>query len=343
MKLLSPTHSLLFYSLFAILGVSCRSNAPKETPGANTADSSGQAMQMEDSAAILPLNHTGDKVLIQFRPVLGKVYTVENDANFASTQIVTGLPASDGGSDTSSSITSAYAKLRMTAKGRDEGGNYKIELVETDAKMSVNNNGEKMDYVAGQPVDDPQADMMRKVYDCLLNSPMSLTMNGHAEILDVNGLDAITRKIKKIVGDSIPDEYLQVGDPSENIENLFIIFPDTAIRIGDSWQKTIYTDVQGTPIILKNVYTLTDRKDGVAYVRLTAEVYLNKEKFPKEMLDQLQNLKFSGFLKGNAEVDENSGWTKKATVEQTVITEQSANGQTARSTMHGNVQIRLVE
>ncbi len=326
--------SKLLFSIIILAILSACKNKDADNDITKTFDTT--SINTPDTVASINLSNPValDEVVITFQPEIGKVYHIVNDATFTSTQ------SAQGKSYTFK--TTSNSKLSMTVKNADEES-YKVELVQTAAKITMEDSTMKTEYISGKAADNEYDDMIRKVYDCLLNSPMMLTIKKNAEITDVTGMDAIIKKIKGIVGDSIPDEMLQVGDPSENVENLFIILPDSIVKIGDSWDKTIYTVVQGTPMILKNNYTLTDRKNGTAFINMNATVALDKSQIPKEIAEQMNSIKFDGYLKGTAEVDEKSGWTTSAKIEQQVTIEETFQGQAGKTLMEGNIFIRTTE
>jgi hypothetical protein len=290
-----------------------------------------------DTAVIINLDSpiANEEILLRFQPEIGKTYKVESAGNYTINE------AQDSAKMTLKS--NKYAKVTLRILNR-ENNDYKMEFLLTDAGETIKSDTSTIVYKYGQPFSDPNADMGRKVEDCLVNSPLTITMNTSGEGIDVQGYDAIIKKVKAIIGQDIPDQYVaaQIGTPTDNLENYFITYPDTAVKIGESWDFTAGSQLQGVPIKLKNTYTLADRRDGVAYINFNTVIEIDKSQIPAELLSQMANIKFSAYIKGTGEVEEKTGWPIIMKITQGMSLTDAYEGHVTTSKQVSNTTVKWV-
>jgi hypothetical protein len=221
-----------------------------------------------------------------------------------------------------------------------------------DASKTIKGDSVSIEYNYGKALADPAADIDRKIEDCMVNTPLTIFMNSSGVGIDIKGYDKILDKVKAIIKaeapetyKEVPDEYIaaQIGTPTDNLENFFIAYPDTAVKIGDEWHITNNSLLQGIPIILTNNYTLADRIDGVIYINFNTTIVIDKKQIPENILSQMGNVKFNAYVKGTGEIDEKTGWPLVMKISQGMELSDSFQGKTEASKQTNSGVIRTVQ
>lgn len=334
MKLLNNLSAYLVINLVFFF-VSCKRNASEtqnnlETDSTSLSVDSSTLINEDTSLALI--SDTAD-FMFQFNPHVGKTYSVYN----SSISTITST-APDGSKQVLK--TEDEVNLSLLIKEKKADGNFLIELIQKNARQLMQIGDEKQEYVSGKPMSDPQADIDRKLLDCMINVPLMLTMNGKAEIEETKGLDVIKNKMSKVLGDSVPAEQIPVADPSEAVGNLFLTFPEEAVNTGSTWEKSLPSAVQGLPILVHNTYTITERDSGIAYIKFNSKISLNKKEIPAEYLPQIEGLTLSGTVSGTMQVEERSGWTKDASATQNITIAREVQGQKVSTKINGSISVK---
>ena len=125
--------------------------------------------------------------------------------------------------------------------------------------------------------DDP----VEKMIGILKNAAIEATVNPLGEIISVKGYDEIADKI--ISGLNIEDAYTKniararwqqaIGEGviKKNMSQLFKIFPDSAVHVGDKWKLNSTQDGE-LGFNIKSFYTLKHMNDEVAVIASEGEI-----------------------------------------------------------------------
>ena len=226
-----------------------------------------------------------------------------------------------------------------------ENDQYKISFTLTDARKSIKDDSSSIEYTYGKALTDPAADVDRQIEDCMVNTPLTLFITSTGEGTDIQGYENIIQKVKAIVGADVPDEYIanSIGTPTDNLENYFVFYPDTAVKIGDTWNISTNSNLQGLPIILTNTYTLADRKDGIAFINFNTVVKIDKTQLPADVVAQMANMQFTAFVKGTGQIDEKTGFPIVMRISQSMDMKDSFEGHTTVSKQSSSSVIRRME
>ncbi|MFN0275973.1 MAG: hypothetical protein ACKVPJ_09525, partial [Chitinophagales bacterium] len=243
MKFFYRLFTFLLFCITVTLG-SCKRNASQSS---EDIISDSTTINIDSGSIIsadtfhIPVSDTAD-FAFRFNPIVGKTYSVYNSS---ISSITSTMPSGEK----QTLKTEDVINLSMFIKEKKADGNFVVELVQKSARQMMEMGNEKQEYISGKPMADPQADIDRKLLDCMINVPIILLMNTNAEITETKGLDAIKSKMSKVLGDSIPADQIPVPDPSEAVENLFLTFPEGTVNKGSTWEKTLPSSVQGLPIL----------------------------------------------------------------------------------------------
>ncbi len=328
-------NSIIFFLLCVII-VACND---KSVSDKEATDKKGSlSLTQNDTAVVVNYNSdiANDKILLKFQPEIGKTYYVENNSNYTSFQSMDTMKMK------ATSIKYGKVKLQIMGLEKDQ---YKIGFTLTDARKSIKDDSSSIEYTYGKALTDPAADVDRQIEDCMVNTPLILFITSKGEGTDIQGYENIIQKVKAIVGADVPDEYIanSIGTPTDNLENYFVFYPDTAVKIGDTWNITTNSNLQGLPITLTNTYTLADRKDGIAFINFNTVVKIDKKQLPADVLTQMANMQFSAYVKGTGQIEEKTGFPIIMRVSQGMDMKDSFEGHTTVSKQTSSSVIRRVE
>ena len=128
-------------------------------------------------------------------------------------------------------------------------------------------------------------DPMERLLAAVKAGEIIATVNKIGEVKTMNGFTEIASKILSEASTiSLPDKQqvqqqwksvVEQGMVKKNIDQLFKMFPDSAIHIGDRWRMTS-EDEAGISFAIKNVYTLRSIKDGIADIESQGEITSDK-------------------------------------------------------------------
>lgn len=333
-----------FIFIFTISLIACNKKAPAADQ--NNVNSNDSLTLSEGDTSIL-INYSSpdadEKILIKFQPEIGKTYYVTNNSTYTSFQSRDTMK--------STAVSKKYSKMKLSVLGIEKD-QYKIEFTIVDARKSIKGDSISIDYTYGKALADPAADIDRKIEDCMVNTPLTIFMNSSGVGTDILGYEKIIEKVRAIIKaeapadfKEIPDQYIasQIGAPTDNLENFFIAYPDTAVKIGDTWHITNNTVLQGVPIILTNNYTLADRKDGILYINFNTDIIIDKKQIPENILSQMGNMKFTAYVKGTGEIEEKTGWPLIMKISQGMELSDSFDGHTESSKQTNTGIIRTTQ
>ena len=328
-------NSILFFLLSAFL-IACKDKSASKNAESDLKDS--LALAQNDTAIVVNYNSeiANDKIILKFQPEIGKTYYIENNSNYTSFQSMDTMKMK------ATSVKFGKVKLQVLGLENDQ---YKITFTLTDARKSIKDDSSSIEYTYGKALTDPIADVDRQIEDCMVNTPLTLFITTKGEGTDIQGYENIIKKVKAIVGADVPDEYIanSIGTPTDNLENYFVFYPDTAVKIGDTWNITTNSNLQGLPITLTNTYTLADRKDGIAFINFNTVVKIDKKQIPEDVVAQMANMQFSAFVKGTGQVDDKTGFPIIMRISQSMEMKDSFEGHSTVSKQSSSSVIRRME
>jgi hypothetical protein len=94
-------------------------------------------------------------------------------------------------------------------------------------------------------------------------------------------------------------------------ENHLAIYPKSAVGVGDSWRKTVVAP-RGYPVIAENLWTLKERKNGIAIIENNATIKPDPNAKPTVRGDTKTSYKFEGKQNGLIEVIESTGLIRES-------------------------------
>ena len=145
-------------------------------------------------------------------------------------------------------LKGAYRKFRLYMKIMD------LEMdIDTDKPVAAASENESME------------ELMQRLFSQIKGSTFTMKVDEKGNILSVTGFDEI---INGVIGSAGLNEEMEIqmkaslkdqfseGELKNQLANVFVIFPDKAIKQGDSWQRN-YKITGKVPADLTTTYTVT--------------------------------------------------------------------------------------
>ncbi len=133
------------------------------------------------------------------------------------------------------SLSTVYKKLRMDV---DAGGMH------MEMGSDVPTGGEEMDFKT-----NPMG-AMSKIFGGLMNKPFIIKVDEEGNVLEVNGFEKILEgmidslpmdeNVKKQSKASLKEQFNEQSI-KDNFAQIFTIFPNKEVKVGDSWEKSYVT------------------------------------------------------------------------------------------------------
>ena len=135
-------------------------------------------------------------------------------------------------------------------------------------------------------------------FEALVGGELIVKMKPTGETVAVEGLDELAEKAaKKAPGQNAAQLKEQIKGMAQSFEQMQAAYPKEPVDIRDSWESELdMTTDPNMPMKVKAKYTLYDRKDGVAIIKVDGTI------------SSTAGLK--GTMKGTMNMDEKTGWIK---------------------------------
>lgn len=152
-----------------------------------------------------------------------------------------------------------------------------LEFKDLNLKMTSSIQGELMNVKASVVDED---NVQSKIFNSLLNTPVTLTLSKNGKILSVQGGDSLVTRMANASG--LEDDFSlnmmkkslekEFGSKalSESYEQMTYIYPDNAVKIGDTW-KNNYTG----KLAVENNWELDELNETIAKISGESSVIMS--------------------------------------------------------------------
>ena len=211
----------------------------------------------------------------------------------------------------------------MTVEGVDGGGAMRVATKYEAVTFRQQGPAGVVEYdSASPPKQVPQA---ARPFAALVGLGFASTVTPTGRVTAVEGLEAMfdgmVRKldlpegpakdaVRKVLSEQFGEEAMK-----QNLQNLFALYPDKPVAVGESWQRRVVVS-KGFPVTIDATYTLKSRVDGVATVDVKATLAPNEAAGPLDIGTGKMTYDLRGEQSGTATVDEATGWTRSMTTSQ---------------------------
>ncbi|MGB5355428.1 MAG: DUF6263 family protein [Eudoraea sp.] len=189
---------------------------------------------------------------------------------------------------------------------------YQIEVVFKNLKLKVNSSLQG-DLLLVDALDFEKDDAQSKMFNSLLNIPVTILMSNRGEIQEVIGGDQLVAKMIEASGTEDPNEieYLKISlnnefgseALSESYEQLTFIYPAEAQKKGDLWQNEFDGKLKA-----KNTWTLAGITKDSLHIQGSSKITM-------DINDENSSMKLEGSQNSTVNVNTKSGFVSKMRVE----------------------------
>jgi len=160
---------------------------------------------------------------------------------------------------------------------KEDSYELELEFKDLNLKMTSSIQGDLMNVKASVIEED---NVQSKVFNSLLNTPVTLTLSKNGKILSVQGGDSLVTRMVNASG--LEDDFSlnmmkkslekEFGSKalSESYEQMTYIYSDNAIRIGDTW-KNNYTG----KLAVENNWKLEELNETIAKISGDANIIMS--------------------------------------------------------------------
>ena len=281
---------------------------------------------------------SGEKIELKLNLTKGQVFSLEMSTDQEISQKIMGRRM-----DINQQIKLTFDFKVLEA---DDTG-YNIEVVYKGVAYHMEGPTGTVSYDSEDPPDVvPQ---LAKGFEALVGQSFTMELSPKGDVLDVSGVDLIVSRMVDNLNlpsgaqkDMIKNQMQQqFGDESliSSMEGVMSIYPEKPVGIGDSWKKRF---IMGgpMPMVLKNKWKLKDRKNGIAHVHVESDVEPSTGGKPVKMGMISINYEISGDQEGTIQIEESTGWTIEAEIEQNMKGKVKAMGQSWPISIKGIVTLK---
>jgi len=259
----------------------------------------------------------GDKITIQLNLTEGKTYYLRMEMNQNILQKISGKSI-----DIEQKMKIGF---QFQVKSVEENGNALVKV--TYKSVSFYQDG-PMGVISYDSTDDTGViHALAKGFAALVNECFTMEIAPDGFILDISGADLMLENMLDKLDFSNANQKNQLRGQLKSqfgnkallstMENMMSIYPQHKVGIGDSWSKKI--QISGMmPMILDTTWTFKERKNGTIILKVKSDIEPIKGTSGVEFGSTKLQYELSGSQKGMMELDESSGWTVKAWIDQKV-------------------------
>lgn len=114
---------------------------------------------------------------------------------------------------------------------------------------------------------------------------------------------AIATQLRRALGDSAM---------RENMEDMMTMYPEEPVKVGATWTKGVVLSHGMAPMVKGEAWKLTGRKNGIVTLEVQATITPNTSAPAINMGFATMGINLSGQTQGTVEMEEATGWIKKA-------------------------------
>lgn len=203
---------------------------------------------------------------------------------------------------------------------KDSTGNLVVDLVYDKIKLYTKSGDVEKDLSSDNAQNS--IDPLEKLLGALKASKIRAVLTSKGETKELSGYKELGEKL--LAGFGASDTYGRAMAQKQwdyairqqlvdnNLEQIFRIFPDSLVHVGDQWKMETKHKEQ-IPLKLLNTYTLEFMEDSVTTVSVHGEVQAEKENAVVSATPVAADL--SGTLKGEYKINMKTGMPIKSLVE----------------------------
>ncbi len=264
---------------------------------------------------LIPLAYAQNKEKVELKLNLqkGQSYKIQTVSNMKINQMVPGQQ------QVITMTQNSGTKNTYTVEDTQSDSNLLLKITYDGifSKIESPNQMEDMNYNSADP--STAGDLLAPVLGAIVGQSLTAVITTDGHVKEIKGIDTLWARIQGKINE-LPENAGRAGIETnlraqysgeglkQNIENSFDMYPDKPISIGDTWQRRTVMSNQAFPMIVDTIYTLKERKNGIAVIDIFAMIQPNREASPTEMGDMKLQYNISGSVTGSLEMQESTGW-----------------------------------
>ncbi|MCC5943510.1 MAG: hypothetical protein JJT94_01140 [Bernardetiaceae bacterium] len=235
----------------------------------------------------------------------GDSFTVESFIQQDIAQEIMGMKQEQ---KTQTKITSLYEVLDVM-----QDGNMKIKQTYKSMMISSESMAGNMSYDSEKDEEVPD---FAQAQGALVGQSYTFTVTPTGKVVAVEGGDKLIEAImanlnvdddqKEAAQKSLEAEYGEEKLKSD-ISTMFSVYTSKTVKVGDSWTSKERKKGMMSFDMEQN-FTLTEIKDGIAYIDVESKLNSLEDAEPTEMGGMMIEYNIKGNSKGKMQVDTNTGW-----------------------------------
>jgi len=206
-----------------------------------------------------------------------------------------------------------------------EGSDKKLIISYDRIAMSLKNPMMNMEYDSKE---GGKKDSMLNAMSLILNKPFTITISEKGEIKKIEGIDNIINSIgntgtqedemlRRQVASTLNDSVIR-----SMMRQSLDIYPDKAVKIGDTWTKTMPITMGPVPIKMDNTYKLISITGDTAHLNINSKISSNGTSIQQG--GQEIKVDLNGDAKGTIDVEVATGLVIDSKIKQSIKGEMSA-------------------
>ena len=207
---------------------------------------------------------TQAQVKLSFNPAKGETYSYRFDIEQAGTQTFMGqeIPIN--------TTIGMLLEMNIKEKNKDE---VRVNYTYKEIVMTVSIPMMNIHYDSKNPVEklSEQEQLIAQIFNSLIGKTMNVVISSNGSVKSISGFKAIMEEMQKNMDSSVSQQMAGTLLQSFNdeamknmFEQSFRFYPNSAVKISDSWNSDFSYVVMGMNNDIKNTYTLKSIKNNVA-------------------------------------------------------------------------------
>jgi hypothetical protein len=161
---------------------------------------------------------------------------------------------------------------------KDSAGNFLLGMTYDKIHLHTKNGDDITDLDAANGASS--SDPVERMLGALKAATITATVSPAGNIKSVKGYQDVANRILSGMNANVSDkakaqmmwqQMVEQGIVKKNMDQLFKVFPDSAVHVGDKW-KLYSTEKNDISFTVRNFYTLRSIEDGVANIESAGEI-----------------------------------------------------------------------
>ena len=178
----------------------------------------------------------------------------------------------------------------------DQAGVHTLKTTYDRVRVKMSGGGVGIEYDSDTSAGEENP--ATQVFAAMVGASLTVKVTPEGKTLEVTGLDELAEKVSaKLPPFARANVDQQVKGMTNSLDQMMAFLPQKPVDIRDSWSSTmeLATD-PSMPMKVDATYTLHDRKDGVAIVKIDGKMRAGEG--------------LSGTMTGTMKIDEATGWNQ---------------------------------